>query len=55
LRDIPVVGISARPRGAWAKELELAGKYVEHDLNGHIEKRFGPQELLEVVETALRK
>jgi CheY-like chemotaxis protein len=55
LRDIPVVGISARARDARAKELELAGMDIERDLDGYIEKPFGPQELLEVIEAALRK
>jgi CheY-like chemotaxis protein len=55
LRDIPVVGISARPRDARAKELELAGLDMERDLAGYIQKPFGPHELLEVIEAILRK
>jgi CheY-like chemotaxis protein len=55
LKDIPIVGISARPRDARAKELELAGLDMERDLAGYIQKPFGPQELLEVIEAALRK
>lgn len=54
LRDIPVIGISARARDARAKELELAGMDMD-DLDGYIEKPFGPQGLLEVIEAALRK
>jgi CheY-like chemotaxis protein len=55
LKDIPVVGISARPRGARAEELETAGMDMERDLDGYIQKPLGPQELLEVIEAALRK
>lgn len=55
LRDLPIVGISARARDARAKELELANMDIERDLNGYIERPFGPQELLEVIEAALRK
>jgi two-component system phosphate regulon response regulator PhoB len=55
LRDIPVVGVSARARDARAKELELAGLDMERDLDGYVQKPFAPQELLEVIEAALRK
>jgi CheY-like chemotaxis protein len=55
LRDIPVIGISARVRGARAKELELAGLDMDRDLDGYVQKPFGPQELLEVIEAALHK
>ena len=55
LKDIPVVGISAKPRYARAKELELAGLNMERDLAGYIQKPFGPHELLVVIEAALRK
>jgi len=55
LRDIPVVGISARPRDARAKELELAGLDMERDLDGYVQKPFAPQELFVVIEAALRK
>jgi two-component system alkaline phosphatase synthesis response regulator PhoP len=55
LKNIPVVGISAKPRDARAKELELAGLDMERDLAGYIQKPFGPQELLEAIEAALRK
>jgi CheY-like chemotaxis protein len=54
LKDIPVVGISARPRDARAKELELAGLDMERDLAGYIQKPFAPSELLVVIEAALR-
>jgi two-component system alkaline phosphatase synthesis response regulator PhoP len=55
LKDIPVVGISARPRDARAKELKLAGLDIERDLAGYIQKPFAPQELVVVIEAALRK
>jgi two-component system alkaline phosphatase synthesis response regulator PhoP len=55
LRDIPVIGVSARARDARAKELELAGMDMDRDLDGYIEKPFGPHELLEVIEAALRR
>jgi DNA-binding response OmpR family regulator len=55
LEALPVVGISARPRDVRAKELELAGLDMEHDLDGYVQKPFGPQELLATIEAALRK
>ena len=55
LKDIPVVGISARPRDARAKELKLAGLDMERDLAGYIQKPFGPHELLVVIEAALHR
>ena len=55
LRDISVIGVSARARDARAEELELAGMDIERDLDGYVEKPFGPQNLLEVIEAALRK
>jgi two-component system alkaline phosphatase synthesis response regulator PhoP len=55
LKDIPVVGISARPRDARAKELESAGLDMERALAGYIQKPFGPQELLVIIKAALRK
>jgi CheY-like chemotaxis protein len=55
LRDIPVLGVSARPRDGRAEEMKLAGLDLERDLAGYVTKPFGPFELLVAVETALTK
>ena len=55
LRDIPVIGVSARARDARAEKLELAGMDIEGDLNRYVEKPLGPQNLQEVIEAAPQK
>jgi CheY-like chemotaxis protein len=54
LRNIPVLGVSARPREIRAEELKQAGFDIDRDLAGYITKPFGPSELLNAVEAALR-
>ena len=53
LRNIPVLGVSARPREIRAEELKQAGFDIDRDLAGYITKPFGPSELLNAVEAAL--
>jgi CheY-like chemotaxis protein len=55
LRDIPVLGVSARPRDRRAEEMKQAGLDLDRDLAGYVTKPFGPFELLEAVEAALTK
>jgi CheY-like chemotaxis protein len=55
LRDIPVLGISARPRDPRADEMKQAGLDFERDLAGYVTKPFSPFQLVEAVETALTK
>jgi CheY-like chemotaxis protein len=53
LRDIPVVGISARPRDARTEEMKQVGLDLERDLGSYIVKPFSPYDLLEAIETVL--
>ncbi len=53
LRDIPVIGVSAKPRDARTEEMKQAGLDIEHDLACYITKPFSPYELLNAVETVL--
>jgi CheY-like chemotaxis protein len=55
LRDIPVVGVSARPRAARVEEMKQVGLDLERDLAGYITKPFSPFEIVEAVEAALAK
>ena len=55
LRNIPVLVISAGMRGIRAEPLEQYGLDIDHDLDGYLQKPFGPWQLLETVETILRK
>ncbi len=55
LRDIPVLGISARPCDSLAEVMKMAGLDFEHDLAGCVTKPFDPFEILEAVSTALTK
>jgi CheY-like chemotaxis protein len=55
LSDIPVLGVSARPRDLRAEEMRQAGLDLERDLAGYVTKPYGPFDLLEAVEAALTK
>ncbi len=55
LRDIPVLGVSARPRDLRTEEMKQVGLDLERDLAGYVTKPYGPLELLEAVEAALTK
>jgi CheY-like chemotaxis protein len=55
LRDIPVLGVSARPRDPRAEEMKRVGLDLERDLAGYVTKPYSPFELLEAVEAALTK
>ena len=55
LRDIPVLGVSARPRDGRAEEMKLAGFDLDRDLAAYVTKPFGPFEIVEAVEAALTK
>jgi CheY-like chemotaxis protein len=53
LRIIPVLGVSAGLRETRAEQLKRFGLDIDHDLDGYIQKPFGPMELLETVEAIL--
>jgi CheY-like chemotaxis protein len=55
LCDVPVVGVSARPRGPRAEEMKQAGLDLERDLAGYVTKPYGPFEIVDAVEVALTK
>jgi CheY-like chemotaxis protein len=55
LRHVPVLGVSAGPRDLRAAQLRRFGLDLERDLAGYLRKPYGPQELLEAVEGALRR
>jgi CheY-like chemotaxis protein len=54
-RNIPVIGVSARPRDARAEEMKQVGLDLEHDLACYVTKPINPGELLEAVEAVLIK
>jgi CheY-like chemotaxis protein len=55
LRDIPVVGISARPRDVRTEEMKQVGLDIERDLACYVTKPYSPFEILNAVEVALTK
>ena len=55
LRDMPVLGVAARPRDPRAEEMKCVGLDLERDLAGYVTKPFSPFEILDAVEAALTK
>jgi len=55
LRGIPVLHISAESRDIHAQALQWAGLDIDHDLDGYLQKPFGPKQLLDIVEAILQK
>lgn len=55
LKSIPVLGITAGSRDMRSEQLSQVGLDLDRDLAGFVHKPFGPAELIDAIETALRE